>query len=340
MTKFFYVVGTHLFDPCLLCFTDLLWQSSLASSAVDSVNEVRDAVRASHTATRAKSAAYVAAEKAKKTYESCDQSSSREKIQYTQSEASKAQSHAIHATVVEYEANIAKKRSAVSLAQDVKSWNVHRKEDILRSCIEFARSQQEASRKAVDAWESLREGLIESSTTFVPDVSLWTNPTPVTSKVDVGDTLYTNNISNSGCSSDWETGVEASKSMSSDVQGFASDDFSSSLKQSQQSDPEEVSADNVYCLKPPNIEEDYFSLHQSIVSGDDDREKEDDDSTSSKSSVNEDDGESKEFKRGDPMSTSMQSLIDGLMSWGEQENADDHQQTISSVDSQYSNLLG
>lgn len=294
-------------------------------------------MRASHTATRAKSAAYVAAEKAKKTYESCDQSSSREKIQYTQSEASKAQSHAIHATVVEYEANIAKKRSAVSLAQDVKSWNVHRKKDILRTCIEFARSQQEASRKAIDAWESLREGLIESSTTFVPDVSLWTNPTPATSKVDVGDTLEDNNIANSGCSSDWETGVEASNSMSSNIQGFASDDFSSSLKQSQQSEPEDVSADNVYCLKPPNIEEDYFSFHQSIVSGDDDGEK---DSTSSKSSVNEDDDESKELKKGDPMSTSMQSLIDGLMSWGEQENTDDQQQTISSVDSQYSNLLG
>ena len=294
-------------------------------------------MRASHTATRAKSAAYVAAEKAKKTYESCDQSSSKEKIQYTQSEASKAQSHAIHATVVEYEANIAKKRSAVSLAQDVKSWNVHRKKDILRTCIEFARSQQEASRKAIDAWESLREGLIESSTTFVPDVSLWTNPTPATSKVGVGDTLENSTIAHSGCSSDWETGVEPSNSMSSNIQGFASDDFSSSLKQSQQS--EDTSADNVYCLKPPNIEEDYFS-YQSIVSGDDDGEKEDDDSTSSKSSVNEDDDESKELKKGDPMSTSMQSLIDGLMSWGEQENTDDQQQTISSVDSQYSNLLG
>ena len=297
-------------------------------------------MRASHTASRAKLAAYVAAEKAKKTYESCDQSSSREKIQYTQSDASKAQGHAIHATVVEYEANIAKKRSAVSLAQDVKSWNVHRKKDILRTCFEFARSQQEASRKAADAWESLREGLIESSTTFVPDVSLWTNPEPATSKVDVGDTLENNNIANSGCSSDWETGVEASNSMSSNVQGFASDDFSSSLKQSQQSEPEEVSADNVYCLKPPSIEEDYFSFHQSIASGDDE-EDDDDDSTSSKSSDNEDDDESKELKKGDPMSTSMQSLIDGLMSWGEQENnSDDQQKTISSVDSQYSNLLG
>ena len=125
--------------------------------------EVRDAVRASNTASRAKSAAYIAADRAKKAYESCDHSSSMEKVQSAQLEASNAQSHAIHATVVEYEANLAKKRSAVSFAQDVQSWNIHRKKELLRTCLQAAKSQQQACRKAADALEGVRDGLIDSS---------------------------------------------------------------------------------------------------------------------------------------------------------------------------------
>jgi len=147
-------------SPFLL---DLSWQSSLSSSAVGAVLEVRDAVRASNTASRAKSAAYIAADRAKKAYESCDHSSSMEKVQSAQLEASNAQSHAIHATVVEYEANLAKKRSAVSFAQDVQSWNIHRKKELLRTCVQAAKSQQEACRKAADALEGIRDGLIDSS---------------------------------------------------------------------------------------------------------------------------------------------------------------------------------
>ena len=147
-------------SPFLL---DLSWQSSLSRSAVGAVLEVRDAVRASNTASRAKSAAYIAADRAKKAYESCDHSSSMEKVQSAQLEASNAQSHAIHATVVEYEANLAKKRSAVSFAQDVQSWNIHRKKELLRTCVQAAKSQQEACRKAADALEGIRDGLIDSS---------------------------------------------------------------------------------------------------------------------------------------------------------------------------------
>lgn len=142
---------------------DLSWQSSLSSSAVGAVLEVRDAVRASNTASRAKSAAYIAADRAKKAYESCDHSSSMEKAQSALLEASNAQSHAIHSTVVEYEANLAKKRSAVSFAQDVQSWNIHRKKELLRTCVQATKSQQQACRKAADALEGIRDGLIDSS---------------------------------------------------------------------------------------------------------------------------------------------------------------------------------
>ncbi|KAL7536321.1 hypothetical protein ACHAXR_007082 [Thalassiosira sp. AJA248-18] len=328
---------------------DFLWQSSLATSAVAAVTEVRDAVRASHTASRAKSAAFMAAEKAKKAYESCDHSSSKENIQHTQSEASNAQSHAIHATVVEYEANIAKKRSAVSLAQDVKSWNLHRKRDLLQTCIQVAKSQRDASRKAADAWESLRDGLIDSSVcSFANDgINMWpvfVAPTithantqeivsqELPSKLDVSDGgefihdhLSPNNLESSSSLHDWEgngqqdfaeCAVEASNSASSIADGIID---TCSWKESQQSNSEvEVSSDNVYCLSPPSIsqlDEDYFSFHQGIAAeaNSDSDENEDDHTSTLHESFH-----SGHDANGESMSMSMQSLIDGLMAWGEE----------------------
>lgn len=144
---------------------DLSWQSSLATSAVTAAAEVRGALKASHTASRAKNAAFAAAERAKESYESCDSSSSKEEIQATQKNAFVTQSHAIHATVVEYEASLSLKRASVSLAHDVKCWNVHRKKELLQTCIEFAKSQKEACEKASEALIGLRDGLINSEYT-------------------------------------------------------------------------------------------------------------------------------------------------------------------------------
>mgnify|MGYP003913766551 CR=1 FL=1 len=155
---------------------DLLWQSLLSASAVGAVSEVRDAVRASRTASRAKSAAYVAAEKSKKAYEACDRALPMEKVRHAQLDASTAQSHAIHATVVEYEANVAMKSSAVSFAHDVKSWNKHRKNELLRTCIKAAKSQRDACRKAADAWESIRDGLVDFSACTVAIAEANTKP--------------------------------------------------------------------------------------------------------------------------------------------------------------------
>eukprot|EP00571_Detonula_confervacea_P004298 CAMPEP_0172318890 /NCGR_PEP_ID=MMETSP1058-20130122/36119_1 /TAXON_ID=83371 /ORGANISM="Detonula confervacea, Strain CCMP 353" /LENGTH=1268 /DNA_ID=CAMNT_0013033813 /DNA_START=87 /DNA_END=3893 /DNA_ORIENTATION=- len=361
---------------------DLMWQSSLAISAVGAVTEVRDAVRASHTASRAKRAAFMAAEKAKKVYESCDDVTSKEKIQHTQTEASNAQSHAIHATVVEYEANIAKKRSAVSLAQDVKSWNIHRRRELLRTCVQFAKSQQEACREAADTWESLREGLINSSgCSFANDeVNLWTDlsqvrlaPSTVSSCANTQDTMASGmpinlngsvdgvfaqdnftdkNLENSSSLHEWENEqqdfsevvAETSNSMSSASEGFTN---VCSLKESQQSEME-GSSDHVYRLAPPNIshlDEDYFSLHQDIVEGaDSDSDENEHHSTSSirESFHSGHDTESEDIPNSDAMSASMQSLIDGLMAWGEEGNDEKAYQTDiigTTNDIQHNNLL-
>lgn len=84
-----------------------------------------------------------------------------------QTRSSIAQSHAIHAAVVEHEANTAKRRAALALAHDVKCWNVHRKRELLSSCLAYAKSQHVATRRAVDAWSCLRDGYLGSN--IVPE---------------------------------------------------------------------------------------------------------------------------------------------------------------------------
>ena len=323
-------------------------------------------MRASLTATRAKSAAFVAAEKAKKAYESCDQSSSKEKIKQTQSEASAAQSHAIHATVVEYEANIAKKRSAVSLAQDVKLWNVHRKRELLRTCIQVAKTQHEAHKKAADAWESLRDGLIDpSSCSFAKDdADMLTNPmnisqvytAPITAscantqEILAPENLDSSRLLESSLSlNEWERGrqdfssefdVKDSTPVSSVADARLAD--ASTLKESQLSNSEKMkeSADNVYFIAPPNmshLDEDYFSFHQHITA--EESSDNDDEDNALTSSAHESfhsglDDHYEERPNCETMSMSMQSLIDGLMAWGEegdQKNEDDYQMMTNRI---------
>jgi len=361
-------------------------------------------VRASYTATRAKRAAFSAAEKARKVYESCDHTSSKEKIEHTQSEASTAQSHAIHATVVEYEANIAKKRSAVSLAQDVKAWNIHRKRELLQTCVQVAKSQQEACEKAADAWQSLRDGLIDSSSCSFAniEIGIWTNPlnishvcsaptTPTNSKsisqmspVPITSTFYANTqeaqasdipigldgsrkfVQNSfsmesvektySTLDEWETGQcdlseslpDGSNSLPSDVERFTD---VCSLKESQQTDTKS-STGHAYCISTPNIlhlNEDYFSLHQGFKPGasSDSDENEHHRTTSSIHDSFLSGHDSKPENGPDAMSTSMQSLIDGLMAWGgetAQGNKVERYQADGMLgtgnESQHSDLLG
>lgn len=116
-----------------------------------------------------------------------------------QTRASIAQSHAIHAAVVEHEAKTVKRRATMALAHDVKTWNIHRKRETLKCCIEFARAQHEATRRSVDAWSSLCNGFVGTSVNpsiverRVPLESGPTQPTeehPVVEPGEVTATLY------------------------------------------------------------------------------------------------------------------------------------------------------
>ena len=140
----------------------------MASSAVAASEDVRSAVRVCRTAANAKAAASSAAYTAQQACET-GTFASIDEARAAQTRASIAQSHAIHAAVVEHEAKTVKRRATLALAHDVKCWNVHRKREMLLSCISYARSQHEATRRAVDAWSSLRDGFIGAP--LVPSTS-------------------------------------------------------------------------------------------------------------------------------------------------------------------------
>jgi hypothetical protein len=129
---------------------------------VSAAEDVRSAVRAARTAENAKAAASAAAYAAQSI---CDAGGfpTIDDARAAQTRASIAQSHAFHAAVVEHEAKAVKRRATLALAHDVKCWNVHRKREMLQSCIAHARSQLESTRRAVDAWSCLRDGFIGSS---------------------------------------------------------------------------------------------------------------------------------------------------------------------------------
>ena len=152
----------------LLLRADVSWQTSLASAAVSAAEDVRSTVRAARTAANAKVAASSAAYAAQTACES-GKFNSIDEARAAQTRASIAQSHAIHAAVVEHEAKTVKRRATLALAHDVKYWNVHRKREILKTCIAYARSQHEATRRAVDAWSCLRDGYVGS--TVIPCAS-------------------------------------------------------------------------------------------------------------------------------------------------------------------------
>ncbi|KAG7350726.1 PX domain containing protein [Nitzschia inconspicua] len=146
----------------LALIEDLSWQAALAHSAVSAAEDVRSSVRAARTAANAKATAAGAARVAQA---ACDKGkfASIDEARAAQTRASIAQSHAIHAAVVEHEANTAKRRATLALAHDVKCWNVHRKREVLQAALSYAKSQHEATRRAVDAWACLRDGFVGSN---------------------------------------------------------------------------------------------------------------------------------------------------------------------------------
>ena len=77
-------------------------------------------------------------------------------------QASDLRSQAIYAAVVEHEALTAKRRAAVALARDVKCWNVHRKKELIKTCLKTVKTYQKIAFDARSTWENLQESLLKS----------------------------------------------------------------------------------------------------------------------------------------------------------------------------------
>lgn len=295
--------------------------------------EVKEAVIASRTASRAKSAAFTAAAKSKKMYESLDSSSSKDEINAAQLEASATQSHAIHATVVEYEANTAKKRAAVSFAEDVKCWNSYRKREVNQTCLEYARSQREARRNAADAWECLRCGLIDSTAPlFAPgDIAQLT----VSNQKQISECVGCIIPSESNLSTIDDAKSPGHTRMDTTPAASIPEAFVDVLEMTSSAFDLDDSVDNVYLIRPPdmsNLDDDHFALQQDIISAAESSIQSDDEAIDTCTFQADDLGvDSALQQRGDTddqpeshishenMTTSMLSLIDGLMAWGGEE---------------------
>lgn len=86
-----------------------------------------------------------------------------------------------------------KRRATLALAHDVKCWNAHRKREILQTALSYAKSQHEATRRAVDAWSCLRDGYVGS--TIIPSTQARRAPPPkprsdIFSSDDAETTIY------------------------------------------------------------------------------------------------------------------------------------------------------
>lgn len=318
----------------VICFLDISWQTALAHSAVSAAEDVRSTVRAARTAGNAKLAAVNAAHMAQEVCEKGKFANINE-ARAAQTRSSIAQSHAIHAAVVEHEAKTVKRRATLALAHDVKCWNVHRKREVLKICLAHAKSQHEATRRAVDAWSCLRDGFVGS--TVIPSTQAWkptkTRSAPINDQPEVKTTIFGD--SEQGTSSNsaiiavehkdlkLPTGSQPSKS---------SNNSSGEVDISQAYDEPDPAVSLVVASPIPEVDdtlnilnEDNDAIQSSGAHTAEVKEHsygaDDDESNNeclaqaimmSKSSGEE----SSEKETNENLTSSMQSLVDGLMNWG------------------------
>lgn len=333
--------------------SDITWQTSLASAAVIAADDVRKAVRVSRTASNAKAAASSAAMAAQSVCEN-GAFANIDEARAAQTRASIAQSHAIHAAVVEHETKTVKRRAALALAHDVKCWNMHRKRELLKSCLAYARSQHEATRRAVDAWSGLRDGFIGSTVIpsaidrkpSVPSMEDMQRETevglgPAVEQDEVSAVIFDNNTSGSG--SDCQPAIVA-----------VDHNVLSNPTSLEEKSPSASSSDGVDKSSVSELNEQTLVLPFATAAPISDEEDQDDEE---KEPVlpNTDEGRTGDLlslhdlnnasNHDDKLSASMQSLVDGLMSWGggfdtEEEHLALPRGMATSIVMEESNVLG
>ena len=284
---------------------------------------MRSAVRVSRTAANARAAASSAAFSAQSICEK-GEFSTIDEARAAQTRASIAQSHAIHAAVVEHEAKTVKRRATLALAHDVKTWNVYRKRELLHSSIAFARSQHEATRRSVDAWSSLRDGfigtpvnpsIIERRAAPQHPVSIaYASPFQSEANVDPGEasaTIYESQSSGSGSGSNSPPTIVP---VEHNVLGTWNETSPVLCSEN----PEVVEADAPRNPKEESIADPEFVLPFAETTRIPEDENEDLLCLGKQGEVGSNEGKAQVYStfNDERLSASMQSLVDGLMNWG------------------------
>ena len=192
----------------------MLWTSSLAKAAYKASKDVCHAVGTARTASRAKHTADIAVQNATQ----AESEGSVEDAEGLHEAVSKAQMQALHAAVVDHEAATAKRRSVISLANDVKYWNKHRKRELIKACSKVIQEQKLAVEQNLKAWNLLKEGFLDS-----PHVL-------AISKEKLTETTYTDNSSQN------HGGIGEGQSLEGHVKSYVDEDDVSSSMPSEQND--------------------------------------------------------------------------------------------------------
>jgi hypothetical protein len=149
-------------DESLGAFSqDLVWNASLASASMTSSKAVAGAIEAFRVAKKAKQTAESAMHQALGEL-STDIYKTPDETEKQKETLVKLRMQSLHAAVVEHETAIAKRKAAISLANDVKYWNSHRKQSLLGACINMTRTQLSSIQEDLKAWTQLRDGILSS----------------------------------------------------------------------------------------------------------------------------------------------------------------------------------
>jgi len=195
-------------------------------------------------------------------------------------------SHAIHAAVISHEAFVAKRRATMALAHDVRYWNSYRKRDLMNTCLDTAKSQLKASQDFRESWTTLLDSLgsLEEDERELRSKSFFerTNSSPaVLSNPDIPP--KTEEVTSTCAYNLAITNDHFALSPCGDQQiALAPDENSNTLPH----------VDEDQSLRSPSPET--GGANESVVSATEDNEQE----------------------AADEFTASMQSLVDGLMTWG------------------------
>ena len=309
----------------------MMWTASLACAAYNASKDVCHAVQAAKVACRAKHTADIAVQKAIEA--EMDSDGTLEESKLLHEKVSKSQMQALHAAVVDHEATAAKRRSVVSLANDVKYWNTHRKRDMIKACKHIVEEQKLAAAENMKAWNELKQGLLASPTIF--DIGQDSGHSPTASNISgiIIEEVEGQRDNVQKISLDRDIDVATS------VQDYFSPQSIHYFEEDDKSQPPDDASD-------PHVSRD--EERHSTLSEDEEVEVEEDEAVlfsdalsssalshhSSQPTEQHDTGSGSEdyVNFGEPkeemdenndMTDSMQSLVDGLLTWGGGGNWDD-----------------